>query len=53
MEKQFTLVWVHPSVLAATVGDPVTEFNDAGRPIVTRYADGGEPVARSASPAER
>src|SRR3954469_642097 len=35
-------LWVHPSVLAATVGDPVTQFDDAGRPVVTRYADGGE-----------
>jgi YD repeat-containing protein len=35
-------LWVHPSLLAATVGDPVTAFDDAGRPAVTRYADGGE-----------
>src|SRR4051794_7623762 len=35
-------LWVHPSVLEATVGDPVTTFDDAGRPVVTRYADGGE-----------
>ncbi len=35
-------LWVHPSVLAASVGEPVTVFDDAGRPAVTRYADGGE-----------
>ena len=35
-------LWVHSSVLAATVGDPVTAFDEAGRPILTRYADGGE-----------
>ena len=27
-------LWVHRSVLAATVGDPVTAFDDAGRPHV-------------------
>jgi YD repeat-containing protein len=35
-------LWVHPSVLAARVGDPVTELDGAGRPAVTRYAGGGE-----------
>ena len=34
-------LWVHPSALVATQGDPVTAFDDDGRPAVTRYADGG------------
>jgi YD repeat-containing protein len=33
---------VHPPVLDATVGDPVTEIDFAGRPVITRHADGGE-----------
>src|SRR4051794_32743102 len=35
-------LWTHPSLLDATDTDPVTELDDAGRPLVTRYADGGE-----------
>src|SRR3954471_22635990 len=35
-------LWVHPSVLVGMQHDPVTAFDDTGRPTVTRYADRGE-----------
>jgi YD repeat-containing protein len=35
-------LWAHPSLLDGTDMNPVTELDEAGRPLVTRYADGGE-----------
>jgi YD repeat-containing protein len=35
-------LWVHSSALAGILGDAITEFDDGGRPVLTRYADGGE-----------
>src|SRR5262249_39052641 len=35
-------LWAHPSQLSAREGDPATELDPAGRPVVTHYEDGGE-----------